>query len=323
MDAQEVHGLRSSLAELFTRSRVQPETVTAALRDLGWHEVVAEEPAAESLLFEEHGRANFVSRLLDDAVLAALGLDGTDIAVAYPLAPCDTLFKPATAVHSSRLNVDAVLRCVGTKPKNILVPTTTGLLLIPEPEVDMRIVAGIDPDGAWQRVKSDLRVDASWSVPLDAPWSFGVAIGRRLLAAELVGLARAALDAAVAHVTTRSQFGRPIGSFQAVRFRLAEAKVAIESATEAVRLAFAEPSPLASAVAKALAGTAIDVTVRHAAQVCGAMGLTWEFPLHPVVRRGFVLDGLLGSAEELTLALGAHVTRSAELPQLDPLAVDA
>jgi hypothetical protein len=321
VDADEIRGLRSSLRELYAATSTAPDSIATALRELGWHEVVAEEPSAESLLFEEQGRAQFVSRLLDEAVLEALGLDPTGVAVAYPLNARDELFKPANPVQAARLNVDAIVRTVGPALEVILVPTTAGLLLIPRDELGVHVVAGLDPDGCWSRVTVDLGEDASWSAVPDAPWTFGVAIGRRLLAAELVGLARVALDAAIAHVTTRQQFGRPIGSFQAVRFRLAEAKVAIESATEAVRVAFAEPSPLASAAAKALAGTAAEVTVRHAAQVCGAMGLTWEFPLHFVMRRSFALDALLGSAEELTLALGRHLARSAELPQLDPLAL--
>jgi alkylation response protein AidB-like acyl-CoA dehydrogenase len=319
MDSEEIRALQSSLRDMFAQTKAEPGAVVTALHELGWHDVVTEEPTAEALLFEEHGRAQVVSRLLDDAVLAALGLQSAGTAVAYPLSRRDALMSTAAVLDGDQLTLDAVVRTTAGVPESILVPTATTMLLVPSQEVDVCSVAGLDPDGSWSRLVGDVQVETSWSAVATAPWSVGVATGRRLLAAELVGLARAALDLATSHVTARHQFGRPIGSFQAVRFRLADAKVAIEAAAEAVRLAFAELSPLASAVAKALAGSAADIAVRQAMQVCGAMGLTWEFPLHPIIRRSYALDLLLGDTWTLTLALGRHVTGTAPMPQLDPL----
>jgi alkylation response protein AidB-like acyl-CoA dehydrogenase len=69
---------------------------------------------------------------------------------------------------------------------------------------------------------------------------------------------------------------------------------------------------------KASAGRAYETTARDAVQVCGAMGLTWEHPLPGYVRRGAVLNGLLGDASELTSVLGAMILRGENLPTFDP-----
>lgn len=329
MDADEYRLLRESLRSLFTEYAAAPEGLSAAVRELGWEDVVAEEPSAASLLFEEQGRSLAVSGLLDEIVLAALGIDpaGPDAgAVVYPLGPRSAESGPTMPVDNRQMRLDGVLRTSGGAAERVLVPCATdagiALFSIPTAVLAPHAVGGLDPEGGWSRISGVVALDDVKPLPA-ATWPEAVAAGRRALAAELVGVARATLDLAITHVTDRHQFGRPIGAFQAVRFRLAEVKVAIEAAAEAVRLAYAQdPDPLASAVAKALAGDAADLAVRQAAQVCGAVGSTWEFPLHRLIRRSFALDLVLGHAEGLRTELGRMVVRSAVTPQLDPLVLD-
>ena len=140
-----------------------------------------------------------------------------------------------------------------------------------------------------------------------------LAAGRRALGWWLTGTGRAMLSLARSHAVDRVQFGRRIASFQAVRHRLAETLVALEGA-EATLLAAEDD--LGSLLAKAAAGQAALVAARHCQQVLGGIGFTAEHGLHRHVRRALVLDGLLGSAVELTREAGAVLRAHGSAPRL-------
>jgi alkylation response protein AidB-like acyl-CoA dehydrogenase len=124
------------------------------------------------------------------------------------------------------------------------------------------------------------------------------------------------LDLSRSHALDRVQFGRPVASFQAVRHRLAETLVALEGA-EATLLAAEDP--LGSLLAKAAAGRAALTAARHCQQVLGGMGFTAEHEFHRHVRRVLTLDGLLGSARELTREAGALLLAERAAPRLADL----
>src|SRR3954453_11810302 len=129
----------------------------------------------------------------------------------------------------------------------------------------------------------------------------------------------AMLQLARDHAVQRIQFGRPIASFQAVRHRLADALVQTEAAAAAATAAWADQSPLAAALAKAIAGRAACTVGKHAQQVLGGMGFTTEHPLHQYVRRTLALDQLLGDSRRLTTHVGEQILRSQRLPAMLPL----
>ena len=163
-------------------------------------------------------------------------------------------------------------------------------------------------DGPSAALDSDLplrQVEAGDPVPLAA--------GRVALGWWLLGTGRAMLDLARAHALERLQFGRPIASFQAVRHRLAETVVALDGA-EATLVAARDD--LGSLLAKAAAGQAALTAARHCQQVLGGMGFTAEHGLHRHIRRALVLDGLLGSARELTREAGALLLETRSAPRL-------
>jgi alkylation response protein AidB-like acyl-CoA dehydrogenase len=136
------------------------------------------------------------------------------------------------------------------------------------------------------------------------------------LACELAGVCRTMLGLGVVHVTERRQFGQPIGRFQAVKHRLADAKVALIAAEAAIDEAAAEPGPLTAMLAKVWAGRATRVTAKQVQQVLGGMGFTWEHPFHRHVRRALALEGLAGSAAELQHDLGRRLLSTADVPQM-------
>jgi alkylation response protein AidB-like acyl-CoA dehydrogenase len=121
------------------------------------------------------------------------------------------------------------------------------------------------------------------------------------------------LSLARQHVLDRTQFGRPLASFQAVRHRLAETHVAVEGAEATLAAA---TDDLGSLLAKAAASEAALTAARHCQQVLGGIGFTAEHPLARHVRRALVLDGLLGSARELTREAGTLVRERGSAPRL-------
>jgi len=121
-------------------------------------------------------------------------------------------------------------------------------------------------------------------------------------AALLLGLADRMLTMTAAYAKERHQFGRPIGSFQAVKHHLANARVALEFARPATyraawSLATAQPTLSHDAsMAKAMASDAADLAARVALQVHGAIGYTWECDLHFFLKQTWALSRAWGDA---------------------------
>jgi alkylation response protein AidB-like acyl-CoA dehydrogenase len=124
------------------------------------------------------------------------------------------------------------------------------------------------------------------------------------LAAELTGLAQRALDMTVAYVRDRTQFGHPIGAFQAVSHRCAEMLALTEAARSATYFAAwtadVEPErlPVAASMAKASAADAARRGASIAIQAHGGIGFTWEADLHWIFKRAYANAAQLGDADE-------------------------
>jgi alkylation response protein AidB-like acyl-CoA dehydrogenase len=120
------------------------------------------------------------------------------------------------------------------------------------------------------------------------------------LACEQVGGAQAALEMTVEYVNMRQQFGRPIGSFQAIKHRCADLLVEVESARSAA--AYASPAVAAGAddasVAASIAKVYCSQAYFHAAAECiqmhGGIGFTWEHPAHLYFKRAKSSEALFG-----------------------------
>lgn len=123
------------------------------------------------------------------------------------------------------------------------------------------------------------------------------------LAADLVGTCGAIVDLTLDHVKEREQFGVKIGSFQAIKHRLADAYVEVEAARASVRVAsvaLAEDDPRAGRMASsalALAGDAARTVTTEGIQMLGGIGFTWEHDVHLFVKRALSSSVLLGDAE--------------------------
>lgn len=194
-----------------------------------------------------------------------------------------------------------------------LVLAETGYAAVPHPVVEAVCVVapGLgDPAPARDAVAwgpdavdgstVDGALDFSGSaVAADEPAFERAALGT---AAQLIGLSRRMLDLTVAYVIDRRQFGVPIGSFQAVKHHLADARLQIEFAAPAVWRAawsLANESPTAVrdvSMAKAMASDAAHVVGRAALQCHGGIGYTVEYDLHLFLKRAWALEVLWGDA---------------------------
>jgi alkylation response protein AidB-like acyl-CoA dehydrogenase len=142
-------------------------------------------------------------------------------------------------------------------------------------------------------------------------------VGGLMAAALQVGLADAAVSMATDHAKQRTQFGRIIGSFQALKHLLADAQVQVEVARAAVQAAGvalddadAGDDDLAHAhraadSARIVASRAADRATRTCVQVHGGMGFTWELDAHLFLKRAMVLDVGIGTPEAAVDSLAA------------------
>jgi alkylation response protein AidB-like acyl-CoA dehydrogenase len=118
-----------------------------------------------------------------------------------------------------------------------------------------------------------------------------LAAGAAVLASEQLGVAQRCLDMTVAYVKERRQFARPVGSFQALKHRLADVWVQLTQARAAARYAAAclaggDPdTPVAIALAKAACGDAAVHAAQECVQMHGGIGFTWEHPAHLLLKR--------------------------------------
>jgi hypothetical protein len=260
----------------------------AVLLELGWLDLLAAEPAdAIAIVFDALGRTNASASMLDDVMLAALGIEPRlDLAVVLP----------------GGLATPRATRAVELVVAGHVVPASTATI---EP------VHGIDPDLGLVRIT----VDVAAADARDA-WEQAVAAGRRAVSHQLAGASRAMLALAVEHARERVQFGRPIARFQAVRHRLADALVAIEGLEAALGAAADEPGALTAALAKAIACRTARSVAAQAQQVLAGIGFTTDHAFHRYVKRTIALDGLLGSADDLALDLGRELLRTRTVPTL-------
>jgi alkylation response protein AidB-like acyl-CoA dehydrogenase len=292
MDAAELDLLRSSLRHLLDTTPAPG--VRAALVEAGWDDLVAEDAAgAITVLAEEAGRARSAAAIADVAVVwgAGLALD-PDVAVV----------------------LDGLVLAGGDAAARFLVLDDHGLRAVDVADVELVPVGGFDPALGLHRASV---ADRAGEPAGDA--ARAMAAGRCALAAQMVGSVDQMLTETLGYVTERRQYGRAIGSFQTVKHRLAEVKVAVTAAAAGVRAAWEVGDGTTAMAAKCLAGRAQQLASTHCFQVHGGIAFTVEHGFQQWVRRGLLLDLLLGGHEQLTSALGQQMLDRGTVPRVPAL----
>jgi len=314
MDVDDLVLFERSLAHA-TGSHTGP-ALDAALDDLGWDDALPDDRrAAVSTLFELQGAACATSSALDRVMIHALGVNVEARVAVLPRlggwGPPGAADRGG-AVHGLAIagfsdhDVALVVAPAGEKAVAATVATA---------DLTLRPVHGIDP---WLGLVEVTGAPKHTEIG-PADWQAVAMVAQLALGHELVGASRTMLELARKHALERVQFGQPISSFQAVRHRLADALVAIETAAAALDAAWLDGSAQSAAMGKALAGRGARIAARHCQQVLAGIGFTTEHDLHRFVRRILVLDELFGSARSLTRDLGECLLVSRRLPPLLPL----
>jgi alkylation response protein AidB-like acyl-CoA dehydrogenase len=128
-----------------------------------------------------------------------------------------------------------------------------------------------------------------------------------LIAAEQIGAAAKCLDLTVTYTKDRVQFGRPIGGFQALKHRMADLYVAVQSARAVVDEAIAEPSATTAALARFAASEAFSQVAAEAVQMHGGIAITWEHDIQLYFKRAHGSAQLLGPPREHLRRLESEV----------------
>lgn len=252
------------------------------------------------VVFEELGRALVPGPLVGSHLAAGLidgAESGTTVAGLLELPTGGSGVVPLVAEHLADVDVLLVLGPAGITAVD---PSTVGATRLSRPMDPLTPVWTLDgpPDGepvAGPEVADWWRRD-----------------GSVLTAALQVGLAGWATQLAVDYAKERHQFGRPIGTFQAVKHLCADMAVRTELARCAVQAAAVtidQPDVgdgrAAAAGAKLLADQAAVANGRACIQVHGGMGFTWEVPAHLAFKRARVLATQFGTADQLAESLAA------------------
>ncbi|MFN3008139.1 acyl-CoA dehydrogenase family protein [Mycolicibacterium wolinskyi] len=281
--------------------------------------------AEVAVICEEIGRAAAKTAYLGGAVLgigALLGLEPNEfrdellaeavegrqrVTLALPGETADEPFELATTRLGWRVHGQAtfVSDAVGAQR-----------LLLPARDSDgVAVIVDVTADAVGLTVADQPVLDASRSlatvsahgVEVDhaAVWRFDGDPDTRLrelgeraalaVACDSLGVAQAMLDTTVSYVGVRRQFGRPIGSFQAVKHACADMLVQISVARQLVTAAVADSDSTAISMAKSYAcDTAVDIAGK-AMQLHGGIGYTWESGVHVYLKRAALNRSLFGS----------------------------
>jgi hypothetical protein len=291
-----------------------------ALDKLGWRDALqADRATAVSVLFESQGATTTDSAALDWLLAGALGAPTDRAAVVLPSL---RLTGVPGRLDGGRCQVQGLASAVLDRCDHVVVvagDADGATVLAVEPrQLERHRVHGLDPSLGLFEVAGEFELTGA-APRHDADWPAALALGQLALGHELVGCGRVMLELARTHALERTQFGRPIGSFQALRHRLAESLVALEAAAALLDAAWEDLSPVTAAMAKAFAGRSARTVARHCQQVLAGIGFTTEHPLHRSIRRTIVLDQLLGAGSLLTRHLGTDIVTSATLPAAFPL----
>ena len=182
-----------------------------------------------------------------------------------------------------------------------------GLFVVPRSAVTVTLVSGLDASLQYGAVELDGAVVGEDRV-LATGQRAASALQRALeeatcaMAVGCVGTCQSIFDMTLDYVKHRQQFGVPVGSFQAVKHKMADMFVALERARAVAYFAamtIAEDDDrrtLATAMAKAAAGECQRLVVQDGLQLHGGIGYTWEYDLHLYLKRAKSSDALFGTA---------------------------
>ncbi|WP_026402289.1 acyl-CoA dehydrogenase [Actinomadura rifamycini] len=281
------------------------------------------------VVVEELGRAlapgPMVPTMAASAVIAARGTDEQRARLLPDLASGRTVaalgIGGAVAVDGGTATGDAGVVLGGGLAALLVLPAGDDMIVVraDAPGVEVEVPPNLDPSRRSARVRLD---GAEVADVLPSARAHAVAIARTIAGAEAVGGALECVERSVEYAKVREQFGRTIGTFQAVKHHCADMLVAAELGTAAVwdaaRAASAPAAEFeyAAAVAGTLAPPAFTGNAGLNTQVHGGIGFTWEHDAHLLLRRAATIEAVVDprdAARDVTRLSVAGVVRATEL----------
>ncbi len=329
--------IRRLLADAYPTTRAREISGTASAHDGALWQLLAENGALGALVAEQHGGSalSFLDAMLiaeevgraagpgayaASAVVAAVALQGASDA------PLGKEILPELAAGRTRIGValaeahgardgagvrlergvasgTALFALDAVAADRLLVDTANGLALFAADAAGVEVVPLVAIDRT--RRIAEIRLRSAEPVGVLPATERALAAGRLALAFDSLGAAERALELALAYAAQRKQFGRVIGSFQAVKHMLAEIAAALEPARSLCWYAAhafdhepAQAERLAALCKAHLSETASEI-LRKATEVHGGIGFTEQYDLHLWFRRVALSRPLLGGPEDL------------------------
>ena len=269
-----------------------------------------------AVVLEETGRsllrAPYLSTVVAAAVLQELGAEDELPSVADGSAPVALALHGSVRADSGRLTGTLEQVVDAAESALLLVASGDALHLLPRDGVGVTVtpLEVLDPT----RPQARVALTQAPSRPLGNAETVSRAVDLHsvALAAECVGAAGRCLEMAVEHLKSREQFGRPLGSFQALRHRIADLTVLLEGATStawyAVRAAAGRSDDLAVAapLAHATCVDAFRTIAGESIQLHGGIGFTWEPDAHLYFKRAWTTALLHGEPRVLRARAAAR-----------------
>jgi acyl-CoA dehydrogenase len=305
-------GLQTLLVpETFGGAALSLEDAVLSFEEFG--RALVPPPMTDTILISE-AIARFAPETLRAALLPAITAGTARLAFAHaePGAAADphhvgtvaTQTGEAWHLHGRKILVPAADAATALAVSARLPDGRTGLFLchLPSPGLTVTRNVAIDPDSMPGRVDFE---DTPATCLGHPAFIRLLATSTAAAAAQMIGIADAALDMAVNYAKQRTQFGQPIGSFQAIKHKCANMLMAIETARSAAYYAAWAAADTANtaadlehavSVAKASSGDACRLACNDALQIHGGVGFTWAFDVHLLMKRGKLLEYSFGDA---------------------------
>lgn len=270
------------------------------------------------LIAEEVGRAALPEALIEHAGIAVPLL--AELAARGSVRASEWLARAATGAARIAVGDDRSPFVLGAAQADALILSRgnqlhlverDGITLIDQPSIDtLRSVSRVE----WTPSAATCIAGAEGRTA----WLRAFERGSVYVAAQCAGVAQRMVELSVAYTSQRTQFGKPIGSYQALKHQLANVQVKLEFARPLIYCAAERLNSLDTRTtafvssAKLAAGDAADLAARTSIQTHGAMGYSWEVDLHFYMKRAWALIGAWGdrnyhARRAQSLVLGGHV----------------
>ena len=314
LDQDTLDMLRISLHALMREGH--NESFVRRLEELGWEEVLKVDAAtALRVLFEIKGETLSSVDALGPELVRVASLTDPSVGPNHSILLPSPLSNPGTSGDTVKVEGVTSATNLGSQ---VIFFTGEQLSTCASSHLTISPLQGTDDSANRRLVHGEVPIASVARLSTEASTAV-VAAGRRMIAAELVGIGRHVVASAVEYTAQRVQYGKPIGVFQALQHRLASAHCLVVGAGNLATEAAEQGDEWTALVAKCLAGRAAENACTQVQQCYGAIGFTWEHEFHRYLRRVYILDREFGDWRTLEHEIGDRLQATRVVPRIGAL----